>query len=321
MSPPPPLRLVFMGTPDFAGACLMALLGGPDMVVAVVTQPDKGRGRGKKVTPSPVKVIAEAADIPVLQPAKIRTVEFCNGLRSYQPDLIVVAAYGRILPPPLLNIAPLGCINVHGSLLPHHRGAAPVQWTVLKGEEEAGITIIQMDEGLDTGDMLLKAKLKTEAEETAGSLAGKLAALGGETLLKAIRGLKEGTLIPVPQDHGKASLAPMLRKEDGLIDWRQDAGEIACRIRGLDPWPTAFTFLDGHRLQLFRPQVVYRQSDHPPGTVLQADASGLLVACGRNALLIREVQPEGKKRMAADAFLRGRKIAAESVLGRQEGLR
>ncbi len=315
---PPPLRIVFMGTADFAAAGLQALLAGPDQVVAVVTQPDKARGRGRKVTPTPVKVAAEAAAMPVLQPTRIRTVEFANGLRSYQPDLIVVAAYGRILPPSLLNLPPFGCINVHGSLLPRYRGAAPIQWTVLSGEEEAGVTIIQMDAGMDTGDMLLRARIKVAAGETAGSLTGKLAQLGSETLMKTIRGLKEGTVNPVPQDHNQATMAPMLHKDDGLIDWRRDAGEIDCRIRGLDPWPTAFTFAAGRRLQLFRPEVVFRQvEDIPPGTVLAADGDGLLVACGRNALLIREIQPEGKKRMAAGAFLRGRSIAVGSRLGRQ----
>jgi len=304
-----PLRIIFMGTPDFATAILRSLIDGPDKVVAVVTQPDKAKGRGKKVTPPPVKVFAETLDLPVLQPVKIKTEEFRNGLLSYHPDLIVVAAYGRILPQSLLDLAPFGCINVHGSLLPGYRGAAPIQWALIKGEKEVGVTIIQMDAGMDTGDVLLKARIQAAPDETAGSLFEKLAVLGGETLLKAIKGLKEGSIIPVPQDHYHATLAPMLKKDDGLIDWNKDAGEIDCLIRGSDPWPSAYCFLDGTRLRLFRPEVVGRQSDALPGTVLRADRQGILIACGRNALLIREIQPEGKKRMPVEAFLCGYPLA------------
>lgn len=300
-----PLRIIFMGTPDFAAATLQALIDGPDEVVAVVTQPDRAKGRGKKVTPPPTKILAEAAAIPVLQPVKIKTEEFRNGLLSYQPDLIVVTAYGRILPASLLELAPMGCINVHGSLLPKYRGAAPVQWTVIQGEKEAGVTIIQMDEGMDTGDMLLTAKIETAAEETAGTLFTKLAALGSETLLQAIRGLKEGTIIPVKQDHSQATTAPMLKKDDGLIDWTRNAEELACLVRGLDPWPSAFCFYNNKRLRLFSPEVVFRDSGAAPGSILHSDRRGLLVACGSNALLLKEIQPEGKKRMATEAFLRG----------------
>jgi methionyl-tRNA formyltransferase len=309
-----PLRIIFMGTPDFAAATLGALIDGPDEVVAVVTQPDRAKGRGKKVTPPPTKVRAERANIPVLQPVKIKTEEFRNGLLSYQPDLIVVTAYGRILPKSLLELAPLGCINVHGSLLPLYRGAAPIQWSVIKGEKEAGVTIIQMDEGMDTGDMLLKAKLEMAPDETAGSLYEKLAILGSETLLKVIKGLKEGTIIPKVQDHSLATVAPMLKKNDGLVDWQKDAREIECLIKGLDPWPTAFCFLNDKRLRLFSPEIVYKDSDVPPGTVLYADKRGLLVACGNNALLIKEVQPEGKKRMEAEAFVCGHPITSGTLL-------
>lgn len=300
-----PLRIIFMGTPDFAAATLQALIDGPDEIVAVITQPDKARGRGKKVAPPPTKVLAEAANIPVLQPTKIKTEEFRNGLLTYQPDLMVVTAYGRILPPSLLELAPMGCINVHGSLLPKYRGAAPIQWTVINGEKEAGVTIIQMDEGMDTGDMLLSAKINTAPEETAGTLFDKLAALGSETLLKAIKGVKEGTVIPVAQDHSQATIAPMLKKNDGLIDWSRDAEELECLIRGLDPWPSAFCFHNNKRLRLFNPEVVYKETDASPGSVIHGDKRGLLVACGKNSLLIREIQPEGKKRMATQDFLRG----------------
>ncbi|MGB3212732.1 MAG: methionyl-tRNA formyltransferase [Desulforhopalus sp.] len=309
-----PLRVVFMGTPDFAAATLKALIDGPDEVVAVVTQPDRAKGRGKKLTPPPTKVLAESFGIPVLQPTKIKTEEFRNGLLTYRPDLIVVVAYGRILPQSLLELAPMGCINVHGSLLPRYRGAAPIQWSVINGEEETGITVIQMDEGMDTGDILLKAAIRTEPNETAGSLFDKLAVLGSTTLLKVIRGLQEGTITPVSQNHDQATIAPMLKKDDGLIDWQKDAGEIECLIRGLDPWPSAFCFLNSKRLRLFSPEVLHKESDARPGTVLQADKRGILIACGNNTLLIKEIQPEGKKRMTVDSFICGYPIAPGTLL-------
>jgi methionyl-tRNA formyltransferase len=227
-----------------------------------------------------------------------------------------VAAYGRILPKSLLDLAPLGCINVHGSLLPKYRGAAPIQWSVINCEKETGVTIIQMDEGMDTGDILLRATITTEPDETAGSLFDRLAVLGSTTLLKAIKGLKEGTLIPVAQDHDLATVAPMLKKEDGLIDWHKEAGEIECLIRGLDPWPSAFCFLDSKRLRLFSPEVLHQESDAPPGTVLQADKRGIFVACGNNSLLIKEIQPEGKNRMTVESYLCGHPIAAGTLLSR-----
>lgn len=300
-----PLRIIFMGTPDFAATTLQALIDGPDEVVAVITQPDRAKGRGKKLTPPPTKVIAEDAGIPVLQPTKIRTEEFRNGLLTYQPDLFVVAAYGRILPPSILDLAPMGCINVHGSLLPKYRGAAPIQWAVINRDKEVGVTIIQMNEGMDTGDILLKSAIEPAENETAGSLFDKLAQLGSETLLKVVKGLKEGTVIPIPQEHEQASNAPMFTKNDGCISWDKNAGELEGLVRGLDPWPTAFCFLDGKRLRLFSPEVIHKDSDLAPGSVIQADKRGILISCGTNCLLVREIQPEGKKRMPVEAFLCG----------------
>ncbi len=312
--PKRPLRIIFMGTPDFAEATLKALIDGPDEVVAVITQPDRAKGRGKKLTPPPTKVLAEAVGIPVLQPTKIKTEDFRNGLLSYQPDLIVVTAYGRILPKALLELAPMGCINVHGSLLPKYRGAAPIQWAVINGEKETGVTIIQMNAGMDTGDILLSAKIGIYPDETTGSLYDKLAVLGSATLLTAIQGLQEGTITPVPQDHSLATVAPMLKKDDGLIDWHKDAAEIEHLIRGLDPWPSAFCFLSGKRLRLFHPEIVHQDSDQQPGTVLVADKRGIAIACGRNTLLAKEIQPEGKKRMAVESFLCGHPLAAGTLL-------
>ncbi|HFQ90908.1 MAG TPA: methionyl-tRNA formyltransferase, partial [Desulfobulbus sp.] len=227
-----PLRILFMGTPDFAVPSLQALIDGPDQVVAVVCQPDRPRGRGRKLTPPPVRRCAEAAGIPVLQPSSIRTDEFHDTVRELRPDLIVVAAYGRILPGSLLNLPPMGTINVHGSLLPKYRGAAPIQWAVINGETETGVTIMQMDEGMDTGDILLPVKTPIGEEDTAGTLFARLARLGGEALVKAIALLKEGRLTPIPQDDTLATEAPMLTKEQGRLDWSRDARSLHCLIRG-----------------------------------------------------------------------------------------
>ena len=298
-------RILFMGTPDFAVPVLKSLAAGPDQVVALVTQPDREKGRGKKLAPPPVKTAALAAGIPVLQPTKIKTLEFRETLAAFEPDLAVVVAYGRILPPSLLELPPLGCINVHGSLLPKYRGAAPIQWAIINGETEVGVTIMRMDEGMDTGDILLPARLPADPEETAGSLFTKLADLGAATLRHAIDLLRQDKLPAIPQDHSRATAAPMLTKEDGLMDWNKTAAELHCRVRGLDPWPTAYSFLSGKRFRFFAPEVVSSHGDSPPGTLLSAAKEGLLIATGQDALLLREVQPEGGKRMPAWAFLCG----------------
>jgi len=297
-----------MGTPEFAVPSLKALLAHGENVVAVVTQPDRPKGRGRKLTPPPVKELALQEGLTVLQPTKIRTDEFLNGLREFSPDLIVVTAYGRILPGPLLNLPPLGTVNVHGSLLPKYRGAAPIQWAVINGEPETGITIMQMDEGMDTGDILLPGALPIAPDDTAGTLSVKMAELGGKLLVEALELLKAGKLIPRKQDESQATMAPPLTKELGCIDWSQSASAISCLIRGLDPWPTAYTYLDGKLLRLFRPRVIEDQVDQQPGTLCRADAEGLLIATGKDYLLVREVQLEGAKRMPVDAFLRGRPL-------------
>lgn len=301
-------RIIFMGTPDFAVPSLSQLVHSNHQVLAVVTQPDKKKGRGKKLAAPPVKVVAEKANIPVLQPTKIKTAEFLDELKSYNPDLIVVVAYGRILPASILTLPPLGCINVHGSLLPKHRGAAPIQWAIIAGDSTAGVTIMQMDEGMDTGDILLPAVMNVAEDETAGSLFEKLASLGAETLVTALNKLQRGDLAPQQQDHDAATMAPPLKKEMGLIDWSKSAEELQCLIRGLDPWPSAYTFFDGKRYRLFSPKVVHKNSDAPVGSVLLADNNGLLIATGSNALLISELQPEGKKRLAVEAFLCGHSV-------------
>jgi len=304
----PPLRLIFMGTPEFAVPALRVLAAGPDQVVAVVCQPDKARGRGRKLTAPPVKIAAAEYGIPVLQPASIRTESFLDTIRELRPDLIVVAAYGKILPGRLLRLPPLGTINIHGSLLPRYRGAAPIQWAVINCERETGITIMQMDEGMDTGDILLPVAIPIGEDDTAGTLFARLAELGGENVVRAIALLKEGKLKPRKQDDRLATEAPMLSKEMGHIDWSRDARKIHCLIRGLDPWPSAFGFLNGGRVRFFRPLVVEGPVGEHPGTLCRADDRGLLIATGKDYLLVREVQLEGKKRMDVRSLLCGAEL-------------
>ena len=304
-----PLRLVFMGTPDFAVPSLQVLLDGPNQVVAVVCQPDRQRGRGKVLSPPPVKVLAEQHGIPVLQPLSVRKESFFEQMRELAPDLLVVVAYGKILPDALLQLPRLGSINVHGSLLPKYRGAAPIQWAVINGEAETGITIMQMDEGMDTGDILLVMPVAIGSQETAGELFTRLAPLGGQTLGAAIEQLGEGRLVPQRQDHNLASAAPMLTKEMGHLDWSLPAARLHCLIRGLDPWPSAYGFVEGKRYRFFNPEIVTVCSSEPAGIICRADHQGLLVATGDDCLLIRDIQPEGKKRMEVATCLRGARIA------------
>lgn len=303
-----PLRILFMGTPDFAVPSLQALISGPEQVVAVVCQPDRKKGRGRKLLPPPVKKTAVEAGLPVLQPENIRTDAFRAQVGALRPDLIIVVAYGKILPPALLSLPPMGAINVHGSLLPKYRGAAPIQWAVLNGEQQTGVTIMQMDEGMDTGDILYPVAIPIKENDTAGTLFDKLAALGGQALAEALELLKKGALTPQPQNDAGASHAPMLTKEQGHIDWNQPAERIHCTIRGLDPWPSAYGFIHQKRFRFFAPEVVHKAAAEPPGTVCRADDQGLLVATGKDYIRIREIQPEGKKRMTVQACLCGTPI-------------
>jgi methionyl-tRNA formyltransferase len=300
-----PYRIIFMGTPAFAVPTLQALLDHGENVVGVVTQPDRPKGRGRKLTPPPVKEIAVAASIPVLQPTKIKTQEFHNQLKSLRPDLIVVTAYGRILPGSVLFLPPLGAINIHGSILPKYRGAAPIQWALINGEKETGVTIMQMDEGLDTGDILLPGSIPIALQDTTSTLAVKLAGLGGKLIIEALELLKEDRLPPLKQDDSLATFAPPLKKEDGRINWQKSAFEINCLIRGLDPWPMAFTSIDENWIKLFLPTVVENEVTEPPGTLCRADKNGLLIATGKNYLLIKDVQLHGNRRMDVASFLNG----------------
>jgi methionyl-tRNA formyltransferase len=300
-----PLRILFMGTPDFSVPALQALLQGPDQVVAVVCQPDKESGRGRKLQAPPTKLLATGSGVPVLQPKSVRTPDFLAEIAALRLDLIVVAAYGKILPGSLLRLPRLGAINIHGSLLPKYRGAAPIQWAVINCEQETGVTIMQMDEGMDTGDILLPVAVPISEEDTAGTMFVKLAEVGGRALLEAIARLKKGTLPPRKQDGSLATEAPMLAKEMGHLDWSRDARSLHCLIRGLDPWPSAYGFLGENRFRFFSPRVVAGQVTEPPGTICRADRDGLLVATGGDYLLLREIQAEGKKRMDVQSLLCG----------------
>ncbi len=312
-------RIVFMGTPEFAVPSLKVLLDRGENVVCVVTQPDRPKGRGRKIAGSPVKELAIQASIPVLQPESVKGDDFLAELCKYEPDIIGLTAYGKILPESIINLPPLGTINVHGSLLPKYRGAAPIQWALINGETETGITIMQMDEGMDTGDILLQEKLSIGPDDTAGSLSIKMAELGGKTLGTAIDILRADKLKPTAQDNDQATLAPLLRKKDGLVNWSQSAVQISCRIRGLDPWPTTHTTLSGIRFRLFSPEVVDKklcQDSSEPGTISAADRNGLLISTGDGCLRIKEIQAEGSKRMTVDAYLSGRSIQPGTLLGK-----
>jgi methionyl-tRNA formyltransferase len=313
-------RIVFMGTPEFAVPSLKVLLDRGENVVCVVTQPDRPSGRGRKIMPPPVKELALQASIQVLQPNTVKGTEFLEELRQFSPDIIALTAYGKILPGSIINLPPHGTINVHGSLLPKYRGAAPIQWALINGEKETGVTIMQMNEGIDTGNILLQEKIVIAPDDTAGSLSIKLAELGGKILGKTLDLLRADRLQPTKQDDMQASHAPLLSKEKGLVDWSQSAEHISCLIRGLDPWPTTYTILSGKRLRLFSPRVIDRNiCGSPfvePGTVISTENNGLLITTGKDCLLVREIQAEGSRRMSVEAFISGHPIPPGTRLGR-----
>lgn len=313
-----------MGSPGFAVPCLRALHAQHE-VALVVSQPDKPAGRGGQLAAPAVKLAALELGLPVIQPRSARTGELRDALVGSGAELAVVVAYGKILPVPVLEALPRGCINVHGSLLPKYRGAAPVQWAVIRGEPETGVSIMQLDEGMDTGPVLLERRVAIDPAETAGELLDRLAPIGAQALIDAIAGLAAGTLTPVAQDHAAASHAPMLAKTDGAIDFAQPAAAVAARIRGVDPWPGAQAVLRGQIVKLFRARPVPGQATWPwpvpaapPGTVLTIDASGVQIAAADGGVVIREVQAAGRKRMTAAQFAAGRGIAVGDVLARPE---
>ena len=304
-----------MGTPSFAVPILRAIHKSNHELIGVVTQPDRLKGRGRKLGISPVKELATGLRPIVMQPQTTKDEAFIGEVKRMSPDLIVVAAYGRMLTRDLLDIPPLGCINVHASLLPKYRGAAPIQWAIVKGERKTGITIMKMDEGMDTGDILLAQEVEIGDEDTAQSLHDRLAQVGASLIIKAMDQLDKGTLRPIPQDHSEASYAPPLKKEDALIDWSQDAREIFNRIRGFNPWPGAFTYLKGLRLKVFSGEIINEEVREAPGKVVQSGSEGVKVTTGKGSLLIKEVQLEGRKRMPIHEFLVGNEIPPGTQMG------
>ncbi|MBU5459386.1 methionyl-tRNA formyltransferase [Anaerostipes sp. MSJ-23] len=308
------MRAIFMGTPEFAVPTLQALIDHHE-VIGVVTQPDKQRGRGKKVQFPPVKEKAVEYNIPVYQPVRAKEEAFIETLRQLNPDVIVVVAYGQILPESILNIPKYGCINVHGSLLPKYRGAAPIQWAVLDGEEKTGITTMFMEKGLDTGDMLDKVEVVLDPKETAGTLHDKLMEAGADLLLETLKKLEAGTAVRIKQDDSKSCYAKMLSKEMGKIDFTKSANEIERLIRGMNPWPSAYTSMSGKTMKIWDADVVEYQGNEKPGTIVDVTKDSILVATGENALALKEIQLAGKKRMQVQAFLLGRSVEKGIVLG------
>ncbi len=304
------MKLIFMGTPEFAVPSLARLLLDGHEVAAVFTQPDKPAGRGNKMHPPPVKLLALNHAIPVHQPAKIKTNEDVRRVfDEIKPRACVVAAYGRILPEWLLAIPELGCINVHASLLPRYRGAAPINWAIARGERETGITIMQMDAGMDTGPILSMRATEIGEEETAPELAARLSQIGAGLLSETLPLVELGEIAPVSQNPDEATYAPMLKREDGVIDWRMTGREIACRVLGFQPWPGTFTFFRGGRLIVWRAREVAFQHRAEPATITRMEKSGVVVSCAaETALLIEEIQIEGKRRMSAKDFINGSRL-------------
>lgn len=302
-----------MGTPDFAVKPLKALIENSYDVVGVFTQPDKPVGRKAVLTPPPVKVVATENNIPVFQPYSLKNGEGVKILEELKPDVVIVVAYGKILPKDFLDYARYGCINIHGSILPEYRGAAPIQWSVLDGKEFAGVTSMQMNEGLDTGDILLVEKIKIDPNETSGDLYKRLTVLGADVLLKTLEAVKSNELKPIRQNDDESSYAKMLDKSLSKIDWNLSAQTVHNTIRGLDPWPVALTIFEGKNLKLFRSRLLDGEFNKPAGSVYQ-NKDGIYVVCGdKKAVLITEVQLEGKKRMSSLDFSRGAKLTDGTI--------
>lgn len=299
------MRVIYMGTPDFSVGALEEIIKAGHEVVLVVTQPDKPKGRGKEMAFTPVKECAIAHGIEVFQPRKIREPENVEFLRKYNADIMVVAAFGQILPKSILEMTKYGCINIHASLLPKYRGAAPIQWSVINGDEVTGVTIMKMDEGIDTGDMILKREVEITTEETGGGLFDKLAEIGGPLVVEAMDMIEKGTAVYTPQDHEKATHVSMISKEFGEIDWGKSAAEIERLIRGLNPWPSAFTKLNGKTFKIWKAEVINESSSATAGCICHVGKKDMHVQTGDGILALKEVQLEGKKRMDVDAFLRG----------------
>jgi methionyl-tRNA formyltransferase len=310
------MRVVFLGSGAFAIPCFEALLDAGHEVKALVTQPDREKGRGRELAPPPLKPVAERRGVPVLQPRRIREPEAQDAVRALQPEIQVVVAYGQILPQAVIDIPPRGTVNVHSSLLPRYRGAAPIHWAIASCERVTGVTTMLIDAGLDTGPTLLAREMEIAPEDTTASLEPRLARLGAQVLLDTLDGLAAGRLQPIPQDPARATHARVLQKEDGRLDWTQPASLLDCRIRGFFPWPGAFTLHDGRTLKVLRARPLPSAPAADPGTVLEVSAEGLLVACGGgSALRLLEVQPESRRAMPATAFAAGARLVAGARLG------
>ena len=309
------MKVLFLGTAEFACPTLEALLASPHEVIGIVTQPDRPKGRGQKTIATPVKSLAQKADLPVHQPEKIRDPAFLKILESIKPEIMVVVAYGQILSAPVLAVPARGCVNVHGSLLPKYRGAAPIVRAILGGETRTGITTMFMDPGMDTGPILLTEETEIGEEDTAGTLHDRLARVGAHLLLRTLESLETNTITPKPQDHSRATLAPKIEKEEARIRWSAPARQTFNQIRAFDPWPGAFTLLAGRILKLFRPRLIEGGAQEPPGTIVRASHEGLRVAASQGYLLVREAQMESRPRMRVSDFLRGNPLAAGERLG------
>lgn len=309
------MNVVFFGTPDFAVPTLKALVDGGYDVRAVVTQPDKPKGRSKELCMSSVKEEALLHGIPVIQPTKVRTPEFVEEIRSFKPDVIVVVAFGRILVKDIIDMPPYGCINVHSSLLPKYRGAAPIQWAVVNGDKVSGVTTMLMDEGLDTGDILMQREIPIDANETGGSLFDKLKDVGAELLIETLKAIETGSITRIPQNDLEASHVEMIKKEDGHIDFTKSADQIECMIRGFSPWPSAYTFLDGKMLKIWSASPSEKEYEGKCGEIVEISKDIITIKTGKGSLNIKELQLEGKKRMDTASFLRGTKLDEHVVLG------
>lgn len=311
------MKIIFMGTPDFSVGTLEALVEAGHEVCLVVTQPDKPKGRGKEMQYTPVKEAAIKHGIEVYQPRKIREPECVEKLKQYQADIMVVIAFGQILPKEILEMTPYGCVNVHASLLPKYRGAAPIQWSIIDGEEVTGVTTMQMDEGLDTGDMLLKTEVPITAEETGESLHDKLAEAGAKLCVETLEKLQEGSIQPEKQGESPTAYARMLDKKLGNIDWSKSAVEIERLVRGLNSWPSAYTHWNKKVMKIWKADVVDENSTKEPGSVVKVEKDGFYVQTGDGCLKVLELQIPGKKRMDAGAFLRGYTLEAGEVFSEE----
>lgn len=309
------MKIVFMGTPEFAVPCLQKIIDEGHEVVAVVTQPDKPKGRGKKLAMPPVKELALKYDIPVYQPLKAREESFVDTLKEMNPELIVVVAFGQILPKSILDIPKYGCVNVHASLLPRYRGAAPLNWVIINGEEKTGVTTMYMDEGLDTGDMILKSEIPLDGEINAGELHDKMMIDGAKVLKETIDLIEKGEAPREKQSNEDTCYSPIMNKSLGNIDWKKSAIDIHNLVRGINPWPSAYTTYEGQTMKIWKTKVIDKNSDKDPGTIISVDKEGINVSTSEGILQIKEIQMAGKKRMEVPEYIKGNNINTDIILG------